>query len=51
MNAQLQADGSVKRNATVDISVAVATPTGLITPIVTNADAKGVAQISSAIKV
>ncbi len=30
----------------VDISVAVATDRGLITPIVRNADMKGVAQIS-----
>jgi pyruvate dehydrogenase E2 component (dihydrolipoamide acetyltransferase) len=30
----------------VDISVAVATPTGLITPIVTNAETRGLASIS-----
>ncbi|MEI8393689.1 MAG: 2-oxo acid dehydrogenase subunit E2 [Rhodospirillaceae bacterium] len=33
-----------------DISVAVATPTGLITPIVRNADAKGLAAISAEVK-
>jgi pyruvate dehydrogenase E2 component (dihydrolipoamide acetyltransferase) len=33
-----------------DISVAVATPSGLITPIVKRADAKGLAQISSEMK-
>ncbi|CAI4222093.1 unnamed protein product [Auanema sp. JU1783] len=35
---------------TVDISVAVATPTGLITPIVTNADVLGVRNISHKVK-
>ena len=34
----------------VDMSVAVATPTGLITPIVKNAGAKGLAQISTEMK-
>ncbi|ETO27140.1 hypothetical protein RFI_09992 [Reticulomyxa filosa] len=34
----------------VDISVAVATPTGLITPIVTDADARTVGNISSTVK-
>ncbi len=34
----------------VDISVAVATPEGLITPIVRNADTKGIGAISSEIK-
>lgn len=51
VNSQLQADGSIKRLDTVDISVAVATPTGLITPIVPNADQKGVVSISNTIKV
>jgi pyruvate/2-oxoglutarate dehydrogenase complex dihydrolipoamide acyltransferase (E2) component len=50
VNAQLGPDGSIKQLDTVDISVAVATPTGLITPIVTNADARGVSSISQAIK-
>ena len=35
---------------TVDISVAVATPTGLITPIVTGADKRGLSDISSCVK-
>lgn len=35
---------------TVDISVAVATPTGLITPIVTSADARGLTDISSTVR-
>lgn len=34
----------------VDISVAVATPTGLITPIVENSDILGVLAISSKVK-
>eukprot|EP00814_Leptocylindrus_danicus_P010455 CAMPEP_0116025300 /NCGR_PEP_ID=MMETSP0321-20121206/12950_1 /TAXON_ID=163516 /ORGANISM="Leptocylindrus danicus var. danicus, Strain B650" /LENGTH=437 /DNA_ID=CAMNT_0003497435 /DNA_START=107 /DNA_END=1420 /DNA_ORIENTATION=- len=34
----------------VDISVAVATPTGLITPIVTGADKRGLSSISSCVK-
>ncbi|CAB3409733.1 unnamed protein product [Caenorhabditis bovis] len=38
------------RLASVDISVAVATPTGLITPIVENADVLGVTAISSKVK-
>jgi len=33
-----------------DISVAVSTPSGLITPIVTHADTKGVAAISTEMK-
>jgi pyruvate dehydrogenase E2 component (dihydrolipoamide acetyltransferase) len=38
------------RYHTVDISVAVATPTGLITPIITNVESKGLASISSQTK-
>lgn len=37
-------------NDSVDISVAVATPSGLITPIVTNAAGKGLSVISSEIR-
>lgn len=35
---------------TIDISVAVATPTGLITPIVTNANERGLIDISTVVK-
>ena len=42
--------GAAKPNDSVDISVAVATEGGLITPIVTNADQKTVSQISSNVK-
>ena len=40
----------IDRYHTADISVAVATPNGLITPIVTNVGAKGLATISSETK-
>eukprot|EP00475_Leptophrys_vorax_P034095 TRINITY_DN54623_c0_g2_i1.p1 TRINITY_DN54623_c0_g2~~TRINITY_DN54623_c0_g2_i1.p1 ORF type:complete len:477 (+),score=173.16 TRINITY_DN54623_c0_g2_i1:147-1433(+) len=41
---------SIKKFPTVDISVAVATDSGLITPIVKNADKKGISEISSNVK-
>ena len=42
MNASFDAaTGTRKLNPTVDVSVAVATPGGLITPIVTNVDQRG----------
>ncbi|KAF0222661.1 MAG: pyruvate dehydrogenase E2 component [Rhodospirillaceae bacterium] len=41
---------SIKRYTDVDISVAVATPNGLITPIVHHADHKGLAAISNEMK-
>lgn len=40
----------VRQNHQVDISVAVATPTGLITPIVTNVGSRGLGSISAEIK-
>lgn len=43
-------DEAIKRYIDVDVSVAVATPTGLITPIVHHADHKGLAQISNEMK-
>ncbi len=43
-------EAAIRRYRTVDISVAVAIPDGLITPIVKNADLKGLAQISSEMK-
>ena len=42
--------GTVSTNDTVDISVAVATPTGLITPIVPTTDALGLSDISAKVK-
>jgi pyruvate dehydrogenase E2 component (dihydrolipoamide acetyltransferase) len=47
-NAQFNAKTStVQMNKTIDISVAVATPSGLITPIVPNADQLGVQSINT----
>jgi pyruvate dehydrogenase E2 component (dihydrolipoamide acetyltransferase) len=48
-NASWSDDGMVMYDA-VDISVAVAIPGGLITPIIKAADAKGLAQISNEMK-
>jgi pyruvate dehydrogenase E2 component (dihydrolipoamide acetyltransferase) len=50
LNCRLEADGRVSQNRTIDVAVAVATPTGLITPIVKQADAKGVLAISQDMK-
>ena len=43
-------DAAVRLYENVDVSVAVATPEGLITPIVRDADKKGLAAISSEVK-
>lgn len=43
-------NGKVKMNSTVDVSVAVATPGGLITPIVPNTDKMGLGDISTKVK-
>lgn len=45
-----EARQAVVRNPSVDISVAVATPTGLITPIVTASDGRGLVNINSTVK-
>lgn len=42
--------GVIRKFNNVDVSVAVATPTGLLTPIVKNAEAKGLVSISKEIK-
>lgn len=44
------ATGTVQKNNSIDVSVAVATPNGLITPIVTGADKRSVVDINSTIK-
>jgi pyruvate dehydrogenase E2 component (dihydrolipoamide acetyltransferase) len=44
-------DAAILRYRTIDISVAVATPNGLITPIVKNADRKGLSDISNEMKI
>jgi pyruvate dehydrogenase E2 component (dihydrolipoamide acetyltransferase) len=40
----------IRQHKTVDVSVAVATPIGLMTPIVKNADSIGLSSISSSVK-
>lgn len=40
----------IREHKTVDVSVAVATPSGLMTPIVKNADSLGLSSISGAVK-
>ncbi|QEU59001.1 Lat1 [Kluyveromyces lactis] len=42
--------GVIRKFKNVDVSVAVATPTGLLTPIVKNAESKGLVSISKEIK-
>ncbi|KAI8439539.1 hypothetical protein MSG28_013286 [Choristoneura fumiferana] len=41
---------SIRQFSNVDVSVAVATPTGLITPIIFNSDSRGVIDISKTMK-
>ncbi|XP_063537059.1 dihydrolipoyllysine-residue acetyltransferase component of pyruvate dehydrogenase complex, mitochondrial isoform X2 [Cydia strobilella] len=41
---------SIRQFSNVDVSVAVATPTGLITPIIFNSDSRGVIDISNTMK-
>ncbi|KAK8009955.1 Dihydrolipoyllysine-residue acetyltransferase [Apiospora arundinis] len=48
-NSSWQGD-FIRQFNSVDVSVAVATPNGLITPIVTGADARGLESISSKVK-
>ncbi|CAK7265699.1 pyruvate dehydrogenase complex dihydrolipoamide acetyltransferase component (E2) [Sporothrix epigloea] len=43
-------DGSIRQFNTVDVSVAVATPSGLITPIVKSVESKGLEAISASTK-
>ncbi|GKY92580.1 hypothetical protein MPSEU_000228100 [Mayamaea pseudoterrestris] len=51
VNATIQnTDGAIHVSETVDISVAVATPTGLITPIVFGTDQLGLAEITNKVK-
>jgi pyruvate dehydrogenase E2 component (dihydrolipoamide acetyltransferase) len=49
VNSSWQGD-SIRQYSTVDVSVAVATPNGLITPIVRGVEGKGLEGISSAVK-
>jgi len=50
LKSQLSADGKVVEQEQTDISVAVATSEGLITPIITNADKKGFMEISDNVR-
>ncbi|CAK7217625.1 pyruvate dehydrogenase complex dihydrolipoamide acetyltransferase component (E2) [Sporothrix bragantina] len=43
-------DGAIRQFNTVDVSVAVATPNGLITPIVKSVESKGLEAISTSVK-
>ena len=43
-------EGVIRQFKTVDVSVAVSTPTGLITPIVTGVEARGLESISGKVK-
>lgn len=49
-SAWMGEQGVIRQYNVVDVSVAVATPTGLITPIVKNAHSKGLVAISNEIK-
>lgn len=46
----LPQEGVIRRFKNVDVSVAVATPTGLLTPIIKNAESKGLTAISAEVK-
>ncbi|CCH42504.1 dihydrolipoamide acetyltransferase [Wickerhamomyces ciferrii] len=46
----IESEGVIRQYNNVDVSVAVATPSGLITPIVKNAHSKGLVTISSEVK-
>jgi pyruvate dehydrogenase E2 component (dihydrolipoamide acetyltransferase) len=53
VNSSWREDGGqtvIREHHTVDVSVAVATPVGLMTPIVKNADSIGLSAISSTVK-
>ncbi|MDE0173827.1 MAG: pyruvate dehydrogenase complex dihydrolipoamide acetyltransferase [Defluviicoccus sp.] len=49
-NVSWAGEGTMKQHGSVDISVAVAVPGGLVTPIVRNADAKGLVGIAAEMK-
>lgn len=49
-SAWMAEQGIIRQYSVVDVSVAVATPTGLITPIIKNAHTKGLAAISHEMK-
>ncbi|QPG77383.1 hypothetical protein FOA43_004796 [Brettanomyces nanus] len=49
-SSYLEEEGVIRQYNNVDISIAVATPTGLITPIVKNCETKGLERISIQVK-
>lgn len=49
-SAWLEKEGVIRQYNNVDVSIAVATPTGLITPVLKNVDAKGLSAISNEAK-
>ncbi|TID18168.1 hypothetical protein CANINC_003909 [Pichia inconspicua] len=49
-SSYLESEDVIRQYNQVDVSIAVATPTGLITPIVKNADTKGLKSLSNEIK-
>ncbi len=49
-NVSWAGDGNMTRHRAVDISVAVAVPGGLVTPVVRNADTRGFAEIAAEMK-
>ena len=49
-NVSWAGEGTMTQHGSVDISVAVAIPGGLVTPIVRNADTKGLVQIAAEMK-
>lgn len=49
-SSYLEEEGVIRQFNQVDMSIAVSTPTGLITPIVKNSDSKGLKSISNEIK-
>lgn len=49
-SSYLEAEEVIRQYNTVDVSIAVATPSGLITPIVKNADTKGLISIAKEVK-
>ncbi|KAG0310602.1 pyruvate dehydrogenase complex dihydrolipoamide acetyltransferase component (E2), partial [Linnemannia gamsii] len=49
-NVQFASGDNIKQLKNIDISVAVATPTGLITPIVKGAESRGLQSISTTVK-
>lgn len=50
VNGTVVSDSYYRLNPSIDVSVAVATPTGLITPIVQQADTLGLVQLSNTVK-